>query len=154
MSTLRKLKQGKKNYTLVDFPGTEEKVALVILTSDEVVEARLAAEKIIEEKNLTDEDYKEIEFQKQFVYFSLRDKDNRDKRLAENYEDLSETLDNMEIQYLYVQYQFLTTESSPFLSAVSEEQFEQLKKTLEKMSLKDLSGISLVALRNFLLNLA
>jgi hypothetical protein len=52
-----------------------------------------------------------------------------------------------------VEYSLLTSESSPFLNAVTEETFEELKKTLEKIQLNDLSGPSLIALRNFLLTL-
>jgi hypothetical protein len=52
-----------------------------------------------------------------------------------------------------VEYSMLTNENSPFLNAVNEETFEQLKKTLEKMQWSDLNGPSLIALRSFLLTL-
>jgi hypothetical protein len=153
MNTLQKLKQGKNNYKITNFPGTEEKVALVILTSEEVEASKVAAQEYIKEKGIEDEDYIEIENQRQMVYRALRDKDNRSKRLAGSYDELVETLDNMEIQFLFVEYTGLTTECSPFLGAVTDEQFNVLKKTLEKTQLSDLSGASLAALRFFLLTL-
>lgn len=154
MNTLQKLKQGKKNYKLVDFPGTTEKVAIAILTSDEIQEARLKAEEHIKKFEINDDDYKEVEHQKQIVYRALRDKDEISKRLASSFEELTSTLDTQEIQYLFVEYTFLTSETSPFLNAIDDETFETLKKTLEKIKLKDLNGQSLLALRNFLLTLA
>jgi hypothetical protein len=153
MNTLQRLKQGKKNYKLVTFPGTEEKVALVILSSNEITEASIKAEDYIKEKHITDEDDKSIVHQAQLVYRALRDKDDTKKQLADSFEDFFSTLDNTEIQYFMVEYSLLTSESSPFLNAVTEETFEELKKTLEKIQLNDLSGPSLIALRNFLLTL-
>lgn len=153
MNTLQKLKAGKNNYKITNFPGTEEKVALVILTSEEVEAATVAAQEYIKAKGIEDEDYIQIENQRQMVYRALRDVDNKSKRLASSYEEMVETLDNMEIQYLFVEYTALTSECSPFLGAVTDEQFGVLKKTLEKMQLSDLSGPSLAALRFFLLTL-
>jgi hypothetical protein len=154
MNTLQKLKQGKNNHKIVNFPGTEERVALAILTSLEIQEARLKAQDYIKEKGIEDEDLKELEIQKRIVYKALRDKDDIKKALASNFEEFENTLDNPEIQYLFVEYTLLTQETSPFLNAVSEENFELLKKTLEKIKWNDLNGPSLVALRNFLLSLA
>lgn len=153
MSLLEKIKQGKKNYKVIEFPGTEEKVALVILSSSEITEARLKSEEAIKEKGIEDEDYKELAFQQQVVYRALRDKDDREKRVSDNFDEFLQLVDNQEIQYLMVEYSLLTTESSPFIGAVTDEQFDVLKKTLEKMSLKDLNGASRVALRSFLLTL-
>ncbi len=147
---LQKIKQGKKNYKVVDYPGTEEKVALVILSSNEMLEARLSSDQFIEDKKITDEDYKSLTLQQHIVYYALRDKDNRDKKLAHNFDDFIENVDNQEVQYFFVEYSLLSTETSPFLDAVDEKTFEQLKKTLEKIKLKDLNGPSLIALRNFL----
>jgi hypothetical protein len=153
MNTLQRLKQGKKNSKLVNFPGTEEKVALVILTSNEITDASIKAEDYIKEKNILDEDDKGIVQQAQIIYRALRDKNDTKKQLADSFEEFFSTLDNTEVQYFMVEYSMLTNEHSPFLNAVNEETFEQLKKTLEKMQLNDLNGPSLIALRNFLLTL-
>lgn len=153
MNALQRLKQGKKNYKLIDFPGTTEKVALVILTSNEIADASIKTEDFIKLKKIEDEDIKSIVQQAQIIYKALRDKDDKDKKLADSFEDFYGTLDNTEVQYLMVEYSLLSNENSPFLNAVSEETFEELKKTLEKIKLSDLNGPSLVALRNFLLSL-
>lgn len=154
MNTLQKLKQGKKNSKLVNFPGTEEKVALVILPSSEITEASIKAEDYIKLHNIIDEDDKSIVHQAQIIYRALRDKDDTKKPLVDSFDELKSTLDNSEIQYLMVEYSLLTNEVSPFLNAVNEETFEELKKTLEKIQLSDLNGPSLIALRNFLLTLS
>jgi inorganic pyrophosphatase len=153
MNTLQRLKQGKKNSKLVNFPGTEEKVALVILSSNEITDATIKAEDYIKEKNIMDEDDKGIVQQAHIIYKSLRDKDDTKKQLADSFDEFFNTLDNTEIQYFMVEYSMLTNENSPFLNAVNEETFEQLKKTLEKMQWSDLNGPSLIALRSFLLTL-
>lgn len=153
MSSLQKLKSGKKNYKLIDFPGTDEKVALVILSSDQLTQCKLKSDQYCESKGIEDEGYKNIVFQEYLVYESLRDKDDINKRLAESVDDLRSTLDAEEISYIAVQYNMFASEVSPFLGAITDEQFELLKKSLEKMSLKDLNGESLVALRNFLISL-
>lgn len=153
MNTLQRLKQGKKNHKLVNFPGTEEKVALIILPSIEISDASIKAEDYIKDKGIVDEDDKSIVNQAYIIYKALREKDDLKKPLADSFEEFYGTLDNTEIQYLMVEYSLLTNENSPFLNAVNEETFEELKKTLEKIQLKDLSGPSLIALRNFLLTL-
>lgn len=153
MNTLQKLKQGKKNSKLINFPGTEEKVALVILPSNDITDASIKAEDYIKEKNMVDEDDKSIVHQAQIIYKALRDKDDLKKQIADSFEEFFSTLDNNEVQYFMVEYSLLTSEVSPFLNAVNEETFEELKKTLEKIQLNDLSGPSCVALRNFLLTL-
>ena len=153
MNTLQRLKQGKKNNKLVNFPGTEEKVALVILPSNELSDAAIKAEDYIKSRNITDDNDKNIVNQAQVVYRALRDKDDVNKKLADSFDEFFSTLDYTEIQYFMVEYSLLTTESSPFLNAVNEETFDTLKKTLEKIQLSDLSGPSLIALRNFLLTL-
>jgi hypothetical protein len=153
MNTLQRLKQGKKNNKLVNFPGVEEKVMLVILPSNELSDAQIKAEDFIKQKGITNEDDVSIVNQAYIIYKALRDKDDNKKTLADSFEEFYGTLDNSEIQYFMVEYSLLTQESSPFLNAVSEETFEELKKTLEKIQLNDLSGPSLIALRNFLLTL-
>lgn len=155
MSKLSKIKAGKKNYKLVNFPGTEEKVALAILTSLELTEAKTASDREIEEKGIDKEDsYADIIFQKHIIYRALRDKDDISKRLASSLEELEEIMDNQEIGFLMVEYNMMNQEMSPFLSTMTEEHFEELKKTLPKMNWNDLNGQSLVALRNFLVSLA
>lgn len=154
MNTLQRLKQGKKNSKLVNFPGTEEKVALVILSSNEITDASIKADDYIKSKNIEDEDDKSIIHQAQITYRALRDKDDLNKKLADSFDEFISTLDNTEIQYFMVEYSLLTSENSPFLTAVSQESFDELKKTLEKIQLNDLGGPSLIALRNFLLTLA
>lgn len=150
---LQKIKQGKNNYKIIKFPGTEEKVALVILSSNELMNARLRAEDYIEENKIEQPDLQELVRQQFVIYSALRDKDDRNQKVADSLDEFRELIDVEETQYLMVEYTLLTTESSPFVGAVEEEQFEQLKKTLEKIKLKDLNGMSLVALRNFLMTL-
>lgn len=152
-SILHKLKSGKKNYKIIDFPGTDEKVALVILPSNEMTDAKIQADYFIKENNITDESYKDIILQQQIMYRALRDKDNLDTRLASNYDEFISLVDTQEVQYLMVEYNLFANENSPFLNAMDEKQFEVLKKTLEEIQWKDLNGQSLVALRNFLLTL-
>lgn len=153
MSFLQKIKQGKKNHKIVDFPGTEHKVALVILPSNELTSCKLESDKYIEENNIKDEAYQDVILQQSILYRALRDPDNLDNKIADTLADFKSTIDNSELAYFMVQYNMLTQEHSPFLAQVSEEQFEALKKTLEKMNLNELNGESLVALRNFLMSL-
>ena len=153
MNTLQRLKQGKNNSKLVNFPGTEEKVALVILPSNEVADASIKAENYIKDKGIVDEDDKSIVNQAYMVYKALRDKDDLKKPLSDSFEEFYGTLDNTEIQYLMVEYSLLVNETSPFLTSITEETFQELKKTLEKIKWSDLNGPSLLALRNFLLTL-
>ena len=155
MSKLSKIKAGKKNYKLVNFPGTEEKVALAILTSLELTEAKTASDREVLEKGIDKDDaYADIIFQKHITYRALRDKDDISKKLADSLEELEEIMDNQEIGFLMVEYNAMNQEMSPFLSTMTEDHFEELKKTLPKMNWSDLNGQSLVALRNFLLSLA
>jgi hypothetical protein len=152
MSILHKIKNGRKNKKIVEFPGTDIKVALVILSSNDLTDAKLSADKYIEEKQLKDETYTDIILQQEILYRAMRDVDDIDKKVAGNIDDIRELQVN-EIAFLMVQYNLFQQETSPFLSSVTEEQFEVLKKTFETMKWSDLSGESLLALRNFLLSL-
>jgi hypothetical protein len=154
MSLLKKIKQGKSNFKLIDFPSIDEKVAIVALSSSQTTQAHLDAEEIIKEYGIEDEDMKSLEHQKQLAYRFIREKDDKTKAIADSFQEFNEAMTNTEIQYFSMQYSMFINENSPFLNAVNEEQFEALKKTLEKIQLKDLNGVSLVALRNFLLTLA
>ncbi len=153
MSILQKIKSGKKNYKLIEFPGTEEMVAIVILSSQELTDCKLKADEYIESRNIKDEDYKDIILQQYIMYNALRDKDDLNTKLASNIEEFRQLIDNNELAFLQVQYNMFMQDNSPFLSAINEEQFEELKKTLNKTTLKDLNGVSLLALRNFLISL-
>lgn len=152
MSLLHKIKNGKKNTKLVEFPGSTTKVALVILSSNEITQAKVASDAYILEKKISGDTYMDMAFQQEIIFRALRDKDNLENRLADNIDEIR-ALEVNELAYLQVQYNLFQQENSPFLSAVTEEQLDILKKTLEIMSLKDLSGESLVALRSFLLSL-
>lgn len=152
-SILHRIKNGKKNHKLVDFPGTSEKVAIVILSSNETAEAKMAADEYVEKHKIKDETYVDIALQWELMYRALRDKDNLQSKIADSMEEFKELLDNSELAFLQVQYNLFVNEASPFLSQVTEEQFAELKKTFAKMNLSELSGESLVALRNFLMSL-
>lgn len=152
-SILQKLKSGKKNYKIINFPGTEEKIALVILSSNEMTEAKIHSDDYIKENKIEDEEYKDIVLQQHIIYRAARDKENIEKKIASSFDEFLELIDYQEVQYLMVEYNLFVNENSPFLNAVDEKQFELLKKTLEKTQWNDLNGQSLVALRSFLLTL-
>jgi len=152
MSLLDKIKNGKKNYKVIQFPNTEEKVAIVLLSSEDFIDAKVKTEQYCNEKGITDDTYIEIEHQIQIVYKALRDKDDISKKLADSIDEIR-SLRVDEISYIMTEYNQFQMEVSPLLNAINEEQFEELKKTLGKMSWKDLNGESLLALRNFLMSL-
>lgn len=153
MSLLQKMKTGKKNYKSINFPGTEDKVAIVTLSSNQIELCKIRTEAYIKEKKIEDPSYQDMVLQRQMTYEFLRDQDDLTKKLAESFDDLSNSLDSHEIAYFVTEYNLFTQENSPLLNAVNEEQFEALKKTLPTMSWNDLNGESLVALRNFLMSL-
>lgn len=152
MSILHKIKNGRNNKKIVEFPGTDVKVALVVLSSNDLTAAKLAADEYAEKMKITDDTYLDITLQQEILYRAMREVDNIEKRVADSIDDIRELSVN-EIAFLMVQYNLFQQETSPFLSSVTEEQFEALKKTLEKMTWKDLNGESLIALRNFLLSI-
>lgn len=153
MSILQKIKSGKNNYKLVDFPGTDEKIAIVILSSSQTEICKLKTEEYIVKHIITDETYKDMVLQRHLSYEFMRDKDDRNKKVVDNVDEVGELLDISELAYMVTQYNLFSQENSPFLNAVNTEQFEALKKTLPTMNLNDLNGESLVALRNFLMSL-
>lgn len=52
MSLLEKLKAGKKNVKLVDFPGTDEKIAITVLTEAEIQAAAMETERLFKKAGL------------------------------------------------------------------------------------------------------
>lgn len=154
MSILHKIKNGKKNHKEVNFPGTEEKVAIVILSSDTTMNCKIKADDFVAKHKIEDDMYKDTVLQQHLAYEFLRDCSNLQNQLATSFDDFIQNIDNVELTYFIFEYNNFIQENSPFLNAVNEEQFELLKKTLVKMTLKDLSGESLLSLRNFLMSLA
>lgn len=152
MSLLDKIKNGKKNYKVINFPGSDEKVALVLLSSEDLTDCKVKSQDYIEQKHINDDTYRDLEHQSQIIYKALRNKDNLDEKVADSIDEIRK-LRADEIQYLMIEYNNFQQDVSPLLNAISDEQFEELKKTLGEMKLSDLNGESLLALRNFLLSL-
>jgi hypothetical protein len=153
MSILHKIKNGKRNYKVIDFPGTDEKISIVVLSSQDTMDCKIRADKYISAEGIQDDMYKDITLQQHLAYEFLRDKDDQTKKVADTFKEFVAGVDNTELAYLITQYNLFTNENSPFLNSVTDEQLEALKKTLSPMKLSDLNGESLLALRNFLMSL-
>lgn len=153
MSLLQKIKSGKKNYKIIKFPGTDENVAIVLLSSDETTMAKLKADEFNKKNNITDEIYLDKSIQEYIIFYALRDPEDLNKKVAESIDELKQSITVNDLAYLMIEYTNLSNETNPLINSLTEEMFEELKKTLEKTSLKDLNGESLLSLRNFLMSL-
>jgi len=81
---------------------------------------------------------------------AIREESNLNVRVFQDASELTEALEQADIDQLIDQYNEMVEKSSPALDGIPQEEFEYLKKALQEMEWNDLSGRSWYAARRFL----
>jgi hypothetical protein len=136
MSVLDKIKGGKRDLRIVKFPGTDQDVALRVLSSEELQEVAFATEKLFADKNIkvtaTTIGAYEDENTTQILFRALRDPIDPDQPFAKDVDELRRLLVAGEKDILVELYSAFEQETSSFEITVSEEEedgpFEKSKQ--------------------------
>jgi hypothetical protein len=142
---LQKLKLGTNNVKMIDWPGTDTKVTLRILSQQQLQEALFDSERLfkvskIETNLMTAQAYQEEE-STQILYRSLRDPINLDEPIAPNITEFRKALTVNEKKILIDEYRSFDAECNPSPDNLSEEDFDRLVADLKKKPEETVSNI-------------
>jgi hypothetical protein len=144
-SILEQLKAGANNFKLVNYPGTDQKIAIKILSQREMQESLFAAERLfknekIEINMLTAPAY-QAEQATQILYRALRNPEKLDEALAPNITAFRQLLVKNEKDILVEEYEAFEKECDPKPNNMTEEEFDKLFQDLKKNAETTLSNI-------------
>lgn len=155
---LLKYKAGKNNIKLINWPGSEEQVAIQILNQKELQEARFETERIFKaakiDANVMTADEYNSETQTQILYRCLRNPADVTKPIG-SIIDFKASLTLSEKEYLIEQYNAFEAECSPNPENLSAEELDRIIQAVKKNpSMINGSNYSIVMLKKLITVLA
>lgn len=131
----------------------EIKVALVPLTEAEHEQCMEAVTSMDVPDNLIGAMSRDRRNQNEALFRSLRDPENLDKRAFDTREEMMEVLEIQDTNFLVDVLLEISESDNPAPAEFTEEELDEVKKALEGVDLKELSGRQWYALKRFLLTL-
>jgi hypothetical protein len=136
ISLLEKLKAGTRNIHVIKFPGTDQDVALRVLTNAETQAALFEAETYFKKRGIeinsaTIEAFTDEHTTRQLA-FALRDPDNPDIPFSQNADELRSLLVTAEKDILVEEYSAFEEEASPSPDNLSEEEMDRILEEVKK----------------------
>lgn len=135
-SLLAKLKAGKDNVKVVKFPGTDQDVAIQVLTNGEKQRGALETERYFEAEKIkisaTGLKVYNDELNTRLLFQALRDPDDHERSFAGSVGELRDMLTTDEKDLLLEEYDALETEVSPTEEAMTDEALEEFLATVKK----------------------
>ncbi len=136
MSLLEKIKAGKRHARVIKFPGSDEDVALQVLSNHDIQEAVFAAENLFKRAGMeitgSTMDAYEDERTTQILFRALRDPADPKKPFASNVDELRKGLTKAEKEVLVREYYDHERECSPDFAHIPDEEFEEIWAELKK----------------------
>lgn len=158
MSLLEKLKAGTRNIRVLKFPGTDEDVAVRVLSAQEIQDSVFAAETLFKKAEVdvsaSTLDAYEDERTTQILWRALRDPENQKEPFAATVAELRKGLTRAEKSILADLYNEFEKECSPDFMAMTDTEFEELFETVKKNPEQLTSNLSSPMLRGLLRYLA
>ncbi|TAN61362.1 hypothetical protein EPN18_06840 [bacterium] len=158
MSLLEKLKGGKRNTKVVKFPGTDDDVALVILSNHELQDSIFAAEGYFKAGDITVSattlDAYEDERTTQILFRALRSPDNLREPFAATVTELRKSVTREEKDLLVKEYVAFEQECSPQFETLPDGDFDKLWEDLKKNPEAVLNSLNFRTLKKLVLYLA
>lgn len=139
MGKLAYLRKGITNNKTVVFPGTEEKVAIVALKTKDIIASREEAMKHIQEHTV-DIDTGDLILNMCTLFRAMRNPDNLEEYFADSFEEIEENTEPKDIYELHKTFLEVQNGETPNMEDITQEEFEELKKKLNQIQLKDLDG--------------
>lgn len=136
MSLLEKLKSGKRNIRIIKFPGTDQDVALRVLSNAEVQDALFATEDHFKQRKIevsatTVEAY-EDENTIQILARALRDPKDLKQPLAADVDQLREIITLEEKNDLVREYDAFEIEVSPSTETIEDDELDRIFDEVKK----------------------
>lgn len=150
---LNRMRLGQAVADLHYLPSDEEiQVALVPLTEAEYVEAiEITANRPIPE-TIAGAGVRDRYNQAEVLVRAIREPSDHSQRMFESIEEMQTAIEVSDINFLMDAYFEMVESSSPKIDSISPEELEDVKKVLQEIDLKELSGRQWYALRRFLLS--
>ena len=139
MGRISNLREGIPEYKIVTFPDSDEQVALVQLSTKDIIEARKEGMEYIN-GNLIEKDTADLIFCTFVLVKALRCPENLNEHFADSYDELSSNTTPTQIYKLHELYLEVQSGESFEIEHMSNEEFEDIKKKFETMALSDLDG--------------
>ncbi|QEK12716.1 hypothetical protein FQB35_10440 [Crassaminicella thermophila] len=139
MSKLANLRKGIQEHKIIDFPDTDMKVALVQLSTKEIIEAREKAIKYIT-KHHVDVDTGDLILNTYILLKAMRNAENLEEPFADSFEEIQENTNPKQIYALHSEFLEVQNGKLPEIEDMTNEEFEEIKKKLNQTQLKELDG--------------
>ena len=146
---LQRLKLGTDNVKLLNFPGSDQKVALKILSQKDLQDAAFATERYfksekIEVNLVTSEEY-DAEKATQILYRCLKDPENTNESIASSITEFRKLLNREEKRILADEYVAFERECSPAPDNLSGDEFDKILSDLKKNPATSISTITSIS---------
>lgn len=152
MSKLANLRKGIPEFKEVNFPGTNAKVAIVALNNKDIIKAREEAMKYITDHPV-DIDTGDLVLNMFVLSKAMRNPFNLEEYFTDGFEDINKNMDPKAVYELHNAFIEVQNGKTPELDDLTIEEFEEIKKKLGKMELKELDGELRTILKYFLLQM-
>ncbi len=132
------LRKNIRKHKVITYPGQNFEVAIVRLDARELIEANVKLTERLSKENVMNPDIVNLMYQLEQLSIALRSPLELSSRIISREELESEELSV--ISSLFEEWTQIQTEASDTIDEISTENFEELKKKLKKIHLKDLDG--------------
>ena len=132
------LRKNIRKHKVITYPGQNFEVAIVRLDTRELIEANVKLTERLSKENVMNPDIVNLMHQLEQLSIALRSPLELSSRIISREELESEELSV--ISSLFEAWTQIQTEASDTIDEISTENFEELKKKLKKIHLKDLDG--------------
>jgi hypothetical protein len=133
---LQKLKLGTDHVKLLDFPGTQTKVALRVLSQQDLQLAAFATERLFKsekiELNMASANEYDQEKATQILFLALRDPEHLDQPVATSITEFRKLLTKDEKEFLIDEYLTFEKDVSPSPETLSGDEFDRVVSDLKK----------------------
>ena len=133
---LETLKLGTDHVKLINFPGTDKKVAIRILSTHDLQMATFATERLFKsekiEVNMVSAAEYDAEKAIQILYLALKDPQNLDQSICKNVTEFRKALTKNERDILIDEYITFEKDCSSSLDMLSNEEFDRLVAEVKK----------------------
>ena len=145
-SLLQKLKLGTANVKIICWPGSEQKIALKILSQQDHQEAAFACDRHFTQQKIaismvTADEY-DVEKSMQVLYRALRNPESLDEPIATTMTEFRAAITREEKNKLIEEYLAFETDVSPQGDRMSGDEFDALVASLKKNPQQSVGSIS------------